>query len=484
MYDRVLYRNKQEFRIYMSIDSGKKVNEVLSRGIDSFIDPDDSFKEKLQAKIQGEYNKDIIVKFGVDPTRPDIHLGHAVVFRKLRQLQDLGCKIVFLVGDFTALIGDPTGKSKVRPEMEQKEIESNMQTYLDQVDKILRTEKEVFSWIRNSDWFIGVTDIESPENKKVTLTVKDGGEEKKIPIPTNSFVGKALVYNQTRMQSTHLNKNKIHGVTLLTLLSTLKKITYSQLIQRDMFQNRLEDEEDLYMHEMLYPVLQGIDSHILAKVYGSCDLEIGGTDQMFNMMMARDIMKKHEQDPQSVMTAELLVGTDGKEKMSKSLDNYIAITDDPEDMYGKVLSIPDNVISHYFELATYTPVSEVEKIQEELEDGSTNPKDIKMRLAREVVAIYHGQEAAKEAEKSFEKTFSEGGIPDDILKKEVKKGSRLMDVLVDTGLVSSKSQFRRLVDQGAVRNMKTEEKISDHHYALQESAVYKVGKKRFIEISV
>lgn len=466
-------------------DKEKKIDDILTRGVGEFIDPDDSFREKLIKKVRGEYDDDIVIKFGVDPTRPDIHLGHAVVFRKLRQLQDMGCKVIFLVGDFTALIGDPTGKSKVRPEIEQKEIEQNMQTFVDQIDKILRTDDETFSWIRNSDWYLSITDIMPSKEARITQKITDkDGKDITINHDPTSFIGRAVLYYQTRMQRTHLHQDEIRSITLRGLLWTLRSVTHSQLINRDMFQDRLDDDRELYMHEMMYPVLQGIDSHVLAHIYGSCDLEIGGTDQTFNMMMARDVMKYNNQEKQSVLSLDLLVGTDGTEKMSKSLDNYIAITDEPHDMYGKIMSIPDESIAHFFELATYTPLSEVEKIRDDIESGDENPKELKMRLAREVTAIYHGKEAAQEAEKTFEKTFSEGNIPDDITEVGVDAGERLMDVVTDAGLVSSNSQFRRLVDQGAITNTDADEKITDHHYSVNETATFKIGKKRFIKVDV
>jgi tyrosyl-tRNA synthetase len=385
----------------------KDVDELLSRGVGTFVDLDGAFKKKLLKKIKGEYDKDIIVKLGVDPSRPDIHLGHAVIMRRLRQFQDLGCKVVFIIGDFTARIGDPTGRSKVRPELELAEVEKNAQTYIDQVGKILRTDQAVFSWIRNSDWFTNVTDINLPDDYQINMDINTKGKNLKIPIPPNSFVGKAVAFEQSRMQSKIAKvKDSVSVITLSNLLWTLRNLTHSRLIERDMFQERIKGGQELYLHEMMYPVLQGLDSYVLSQIYGSCDLEIGGTDQTFNMLIGRDIMKSNNVPEQSVMSLELIVGTDGKEKMSKSLDNYIAITDTPSDMFGKVMSIPDHIISQYFLLATYTPLGEIEEIKNKLHDGKTNPKDIKMRLAKEIVAIYHGEAAAKVAENDFLETFS------------------------------------------------------------------------------
>lgn len=440
------------------------VNEILTRGVGSFIDPDGKFKEKLIKKIKGEYEKDIIVKFGVDPTRPDIHLGHAVAFRKLRQLQNLGCKVVFLVGDFTALIGDPTGKSKVRPELEQAAIEANLKTYLDQVGQILLTDEKYFSWIRNSDWFYNISDIFS-----------------------GTFQEKAVLFEKTRMQLTHLGKTGVHNVSISNLLWVLKHVTYARLIQRDMFQDRIKSGEELYMHEMLYPVLQGLDSHLIKEIYGSCDLEIGGTDQTFNMHMGRDIMKINNEEQQAVLSVELLVGIDGKEKMSKSLDNYIAITDEPSNMFGKIMSVPDSAIVKYFELATYTPIDEIKEIEKNISSEKVNPKDIKMRLAKEVVAMYYGDKKADEAEENFVGTFQKGGIPEDIQTTQASTQDELSDILVKENVVSSKTEWRRLVEEGGVTLFEEggfNKKIEDPKFKIIEDLVIKIGKRRFIKINI
>ncbi|HET8575319.1 MAG TPA: tyrosine--tRNA ligase [Candidatus Paceibacterota bacterium] len=457
-----------------------KIEEILSRGVGDFYDPEDVFRKKLQKKIEGKYQGEIIIKFGVDPTRPDIHLGHAVVFRRLRALQDLGCKVVFLVGDFTAQIGDPTGKSKVRPEIEQREVEENMKTYLDQVGKILRTEKEVFSWMRNSEWFYTVTDIASP--KEITMNVKNEKGSFEIPINPNSFVGKAVYYESTRMQKTALGKDQVVGVSLRGLISTLRSITHSRLIERDMFQERIKNEQELSMHEMLYPVLQGIDSVMIERIYGSCDLEVGGTDQTFNMLMGRDVMKINKMTPQAVLSFKLLVGTDGVEKMSKSLGNYISITDAPSDMYGKVMSIPDTAVLSFFELCTYTPIENVRDIEKKLAKGA-NPRDAKMQLAKEIVSIYHGEDAAGKAEKDFVETFQKGGLPKDLPKTEASEGALLLDILLSQKFVKSKTDFKRLVDEGAI-SVFGGEKITDHFFQVKEDMVVKIGKKRFLKISV
>jgi tyrosyl-tRNA synthetase len=453
----------------------RDVEEVLSRSVGSFIDPSNSFREKLEKKANDEYDKDLVIKLGVDPTRPDIHLGHAVILRKLRQFQDLGCKVIFLVGDVTAQIGDPTGKSKIRPEITGEEVERNMRTFLEQVGKILSTDEKVFSWITNSEWFLNVTDLAVDPGLKIDIDGK--------PLDPNSIVGKAVIFENTRLQKTALKKNQIINFTLRQFLATLRFVTHSRLIDRDMFQERLKSGEELYMQEMMYPVLQALDSVAIAQIYGSCDLEIGGTDQTFNMLMGRDIMKVNGLPEQAVMSLEILPGTEGKEKMSKSLDNYIAITDTANDMYGKVMSIPDSVIATYFRLATYTPLAEVEEIEKELLKGGTNPRDVKMRLARQIVAEYHGEEAGKSAEANFVETFSKGGIPTDVQVIKTAPGSRLVDVLLSQpGLIESKSEWRRLVEEGAVSDAVSGEKIISADIEITEPVTLKIGKRRFVRI--
>lgn len=445
-----------------------EIENLIKRGVSDFVDPENIFLKKLN-----ESPKNIIIKFGVDPTRPDIHLGHAVVLRKLRKFQDLGCKVVFLVGDYTAKIGDPTGKSKVRPEIDQKEIEKNMKTYLDQVGKILKTDKDVFSWIRNSDWFVSPNDLEPKQG--ILVRILNRG------INPRSVVGKAILFNETRMQKTALKREEIVTITLTSFLSNLRKITHSRLIERDMFQKRLQNKEELFMHEMMYPVLQGVDSHVISKIYGSCDLEIGGTDQTFNMLLGRDVMKNTGQKQQSVLSVNVLVGTDGKEKMSKSLDNYIAITDEPNDMYGKVMSIPDTAIFDYFELCTFTPLSHIEEMKNKMDSGSVNPRDLKMELARQIVTEYHGEKKAKEAEDDFVKKFQKGEIPENIETIEIEKDSDPREVFVSKGIAKSKSELKRLFDGGGVTNIETKEKVPSPEEI--KNGTYKFGSKSFYKIN-
>jgi tyrosyl-tRNA synthetase len=270
-------------------------------------------------------------------------------------------------------------------------------------------------------------------------------------------------------------------VSLWNLMYTLKHITHSQLIERDMFKKRIESDKHLYMHEMMYPVLQGTDSNTIAGFFGTCDLEVGGTDQIFNMLIGRPIMKSNNFEPQAVLAFKILEGLDGKEKMSKSLDNYVGITDEPNNMYGKIMSIPDSSIGNYFELCTQTPMKEVESIRSGLINNSLHPKEAKMSLAKQIVEIYHGKEKAQQAEESFVNTFQNKETPEDVTEIIVNSSDLLIDTLVKHNLVSSKTEFRRLVDEHAITNLDANEKISDYTIKATEG-VYRIGKKRFCKI--
>ncbi len=452
------------------ISTKNQIDEILTRGVGEFIDPDGTFRKKLENNPEK-----IVIKLGVDPTRPDIHLGHAVILHKLRRFQDLGCKVIFLIGDITAQIGDPTGKSKIRPEIEYLEIQKNMKTYLDQVDKILLKDEKVFSWTMNSDWFVSINDVMAPDNMVINMTA---GEKKfsTPPLPGNNIFAKAHHWEKTRMQ-----KGNINSYTFINLLSILRKISFSRLIERDMFQDRIKNGEPIFMHEMMYPIIQGIDSNAIANIFGSCDLEVGGTDQHFNMLMGREIMEMNKKVPQAVISFKILEGLDGKEKMSKSLDNYVGITDEPADMYGKIMSIPDSSIVNYYELCTFTPLDEVEEITKKLEGGKENPKNLKMQLAKQIVAIYHGEKKSEEAEASFVNTFQKGEIPEEMTEIETN-GENLMDLLVLNKVVASKGEYRRLVDEGAVTDLDKDEKIEDVNLIPEKGNKFRLGKKRFIKI--
>ncbi len=454
------------------------VQELLTRGVGTFVDPGDTFRKKLIAKALGEYQKPIHIKFGVDPTKPDIHLGHAVVLRKLRQMQDLGCHVIFLIGDYTAQIGDPTGKNKTRPDIEQSAVEENMHTYLAQVGKILRTDTEVFSWIRNSDWFVSPTDILLPDD----AVVEFHQDQTHLRLPPQSLMGKMAAYQETRMQAKK-GSGVVHTVSLTNLLWVIKHITLAQLSERDMFQKRIHEGESLHMHEMLYPVIQGIDSDVLARIYGSCDLEVGGTDQTFNLLMGRRVMEMNKREPQAVLSFELLVGLDGKEKMSKSLDNYISIIDTPTEMFGKVMSLSDEMMPIYYTLCTFTPIEEIGRIEKRIQAGELHPKQAKQELAQQITEMYYGQEDARKARENFDATFQKGGVPEEMTTVSCRSGSVLVDVLLAHHIVESKTEYRRLLEAGAVKR-NGEEKIIDPFLTVTEMLIVKVGKHRFVKIVI
>jgi tyrosyl-tRNA synthetase len=444
------------------------IDEILSRGVGEFIDPGNVFREKLEKNPTS-----VVIKLGVDPTRPDIHLGHAVILQKLRQFQELGAKVVFLIGDFTSQIGDPTGKSKLRPEVGAAEVKKNMATYLNQVGKILKEDPKVFSWITNSDWYVSVNDILAPGGASISITVNKK-KFKSPPLSGNHVLAKAAHWEKTRMQ-----KGPVYIYTWITVLSILRKITLSRLVERDMFQERMKKSEPVFMHEIMYPVIQGIDSDAIANIYGSCDLEVGGTDQHFNMLLGREVMEMNKKTPQAVLSFKLLEGLDGTEKMSKSLGNYVGITDEPEDMYGKIMSIPDSSIVNYYELCTFTPLAEVESIKEKLGKGEGNPKEIKMALAKQIVSIYHGEKKSERAEEDWISKFQRREIPEKV--EEVKNGGRPIDVLVASGIAGSASVARRLFDSGSVTDMTTGEKIGSKTEFVK-GHTYKIGKHNFIKI--
>jgi tyrosyl-tRNA synthetase len=389
------------------------INKLLTRNVEEIIDAE-SLRKKLLS------GKKLRIKFGVDITRPDIHIGHAVALRKLREFQELGHTVIFLIGDATTRIGDPTGKDKTRPLIEEDEIKKNTKTYIDQVGKILDMNKTEIR--RNSEWF--------------------------------------------------------DKMSMSDFVNLLTKVTYSQIINREAFQKRIAEGKEIFAHELIYPVLQGYDSVVL-----KADVAVHA-DQLFNEHFGRMYQEKFNQEPQAIMTLPILVGTDGKNKMSKSLDNYIGITDEPNNMFGKVMSIPDNAIIDYFKLATDIPIKEIENIKIELEAGA-NPKDIKMRLAKEIVIIYHGEKKAKNSEKSFVNIFSEGGAPEEIEEVIVPKGATLVNAIIgrEGYFVKSKTDLRRLVMQGAVTEIGGE-KINDINFNFEKDTTLKIGKKRFLKIKI
>jgi len=397
----------------MKIDK-EKIKQLLSRNVEQVIDTEILEKHLLSGKK-------LRIKYGVDVTSPMLHLGHGVNLWKMRELQELGHKVVFLIGDFTTRIGDPSGKSILRPQISKKQIEKDALKYKKQVSKILLTDSSVFEERRNSEWY-----------DKMNL---------------NDF------------------------------FQLLSKITHAQLIQRDMFQGRIKKEQEIYVHELLYPILQGYDSVML-----NSDLTIIGQDQLFNELMGRDYQKVFNQIPQSIITTTITPGIDGKEKQSKSLGNYIAILDTPKDKYGKIMSIPDNLIVSYFKVYTRLLLSEIKEIEKQLKQG-TNPRDLKARLGFEIVKLYHNEKIAKEIEQEFNRIFRDKKIPKNLPVYPIKKKeATLIDILVETKLTISKGEARRLIGQGGVRINDKVIKDWQHEFILKPNMIIKVGKRRFIKL--
>jgi tyrosyl-tRNA synthetase len=388
------------------------MDELLTRGVDQIIG-----REELEETLAGK--RKLRIKFGVDPTRPDLHIGHAVALRKLRALQDLGHTVIFLIGDYTTKIGDPSGKSKTRPMLSDAEIKANVQTYLDQVGLILNTRKAEIRY--NSEW--------------------------------------------------------LGQLSFGDLIQLASNVSVAQTIERDDFKNRLAAGQELALHELLYPLMQAYDSVAL-----EADVEFGGTDQLFNLMAGRALQKKLGQKPQVVFTCELLVGTDGVKKMSKSLDNYIAVTDAPVDMYGKVMSIPDNLIAPYYKLCTEIPLETINALVRTLAEGA-NPRDSKASLAREIVRLYHGDTAALKAEESWNATYRDKSGPTEDQIEEVKLGAKpvpLVDLLIQIGAASSKTEARRLIQQNGVRLDNAT--ITDETTSATPGSMLQVGKRRFYQL--
>lgn len=389
---------------------------MKSFSLDQFRGLEEVISEAELANILSSGRK-LRIKLGVDPSRPDIHLGHAIPLRILRQLQDMGHTVIFLIGDATGRIGDPSGKNKTRPVLTEAEIKANAKTYLDQVGRVLDVKKAEIRY--NSEW-----------------------------------------HDQLQFAD---------------LLKLAANFTVAQLIERDDFSNRLASGNELALHELLYPVMQAYDSVML-----KADIELGGTDQLFNMLAGRALQKKLDQRPQIVITAKLLVGLDGVNKMSKSLDNYISLINEPTDMYGKVMSIPDSLIAPYYELCTDIDLGVIEELVKTLAEGA-NPRDSKASLAREIVRIYHGEAAALKAENNWNATFRDKQGPTKDQITEVKYNDKpLIDFLVVDGLVSSKSEVRRLIMSKGIRV--NEAVVEDEAQSLAPGDIINIGKTRFYKL--
>ena len=391
--------------------------ELISRGVEEII-PEQELRHKIENSIKND--KPLIVKLGCDPSRPDLHIGHSVVLRKLRHFQDLGHQAVLVIGDFTAMIGDPTGRNKTRPQLTIEDARDNAKTYLDQSGAVL-----------NMD----------------TLRV---------------------VYN-----SKWLNEMSFSDVIKLSSSTTV-----ARMLERDDFNKRYASKVPISLHEFLYPLAQAQDSVELVS-----DVELGGTDQKFNLLMGRNLQKIVGQKPQCILTMPILEGTDGIEKMSKSYGNDIGISDSANDMYGKTLSIPDNIMLSWFTLAADVDKNHLHEVSQKLEDGSINPMGLKRELARKIVTLYHDENKAIEAENHFNKVTVSKGVPDDIDDYQLKQDDLLVNIIADSGLLDSKSEARRMIKQSAVKI--DGETVTDIHYKIttSDSFILKIGKRKFLKVS-
>ena len=398
---------------FLSVD---KQMELIRHGVEEII-PEDALIKKLEKSKK--HNTPLIIKLGCDPSRPDLHIGHGVVLRKLRHFQDLGHQAVLLIGDFTAMIGDPSGRNKTRPSLSLEEAKANAESYVNQSKVIL--------------------DVDSLK----------------------------ILYNYE-----WLNTMKFSDVIELA-----SKYTVARMLERDDFTKRYQSETPILLHEFLYPLAQGMDS-----VEIKADVELGGTDQKFNLLVGRDLQREYGQEPQCIITLPLLEGTDGVEKMSKTYGNEIGLLDPPEDKYGKIMSISDDMIVKYFKLAADADDQKVEAIKYLLSDSKTNPRDVKRELGRAIVKLYHGADEAQAAEQHFDKVIVQKDIPDEMDEVELKSDQLLVDIITNAGLTKSKGEARRLIKQNAVKLDGAVCKDIDQKLHAGKESVIKVGKRRFLKV--
>ena len=396
----------------MSFLPVKEQLEIIKRGTVEIV-PESELVEKLTKSYKE--NKPLKIKLGVDPTRPDLHLGHSVILRKLRQFQDLGHEAILIIGGFTAMIGDPTGQNTTRPPLTLEEVEANAQTYIEQAAKILDSEK--LTLVNNNDW--------------------------------------------------------LGPMSFMDVIKLTSKMTVARMIERDDFSKRFNNNESISLHEFLYPLAQGQDS-----VYLHSDVELGGTDQKFNLLVGRQLQKDVGQNPQVALMMPLLVGTDGSAKMSKSYDNYIGIDENPNDMYGKSLSIPDELIYTYFELVTDVSINDLQAVEEK---AKSDPRNAKHDLAFAITKLYHGEEAAKEARNHFEQTVINKQVPDDAPEFELDGSKRIMEIIGELKFSPSNGETKRLIKQGGVSI--DGEKVTDFGLEVTVDSgaekVLKVGKRKY-----
>ena len=385
---------------------------IIQRGTDEIL-PLEELKKKL------EKNKPLRVKLGMDPTAPDLHLGHTVVINKMKQLQDLGHEIIFLIGDFTGMIGDPTGKNVTRKPLTKEDVRENAKTYTDQVFKILDKDKTRIAF--NSEWM-------------------------------------------SKMNSTEM-------------ISLASKHTVARMLERDDFSKRYKGGQAISIHEFLYPLVQGYDSVALRA-----DIELGGSDQKFNLLVGRELQKQADMEPQVILTMPILEGLDGVQKMSKSLGNYIGIDEDPDSMFGKIMSISDDLMWRYLELLSFESLETIESWKKEVKDGE-NPRNIKFRLAEEIITRFHDKDQAQKAQQNFIDRFAKNQIPDEMDEFSFSKGIKVANLLKDSNLVSSTSEAFRMIKQGAVKI--DGEKLTDKDLAPDEGTlVFQVGKRKFARVTI
>lgn len=391
--------------------------KIISKGAAEIINLEE-LKEKL---ISAEKtNRPLIVKLGLDPSAPDIHLGHTVVLRKIKQLQDLGHKAVIVIGDFTGMIGDPTGKSKTRKQLTREQVLENAKTYEEQLFKILDKDKTEVRF--NSEWLA-----------------------------------------------------KLNFKEVIELAS---KYTVTRMLEREDFKNRFNNQQSIGIHEFFYPLMQAYDS-----IEIEADIELGGTDQKFNVLMGRTLQKEYKKEVQIAIFMPILEGISGRDKMSKSLHNYVGINESAEEMFRKLMQIPDNLIVKYYELVTDLHPDEIEKIKQKLKNEEVNPRDVKLQLAREMVALYHNNEETEKAENNFINVFSKRHIPEEMPSLKILPEENIVDAVTNAKLAASKSEARRLVLQGGVKV--NGEKVMDfNNVELKNGDVIQVGKGKFVRITI
>jgi tyrosyl-tRNA synthetase len=394
-------------------ENNVNITELLDRGVADVIE-----RKHLEGRLKK--GEKLRVKLGIDPSGTDLHLGHAVVLRKLRQFQQAGHTVVLIIGDWTARIGDPSGKKETRPQLTPAQVKANAQKYLDQIALILDPKKIEVRW--QSEWF--------------------------------------------------------DAFTLQTIIELAAKFTVQRLLERDDFKQRMKEGLDVRYHEPMYCLLQGYDS-----VPIKADLELGGNDQLFNVLKGREVQEIFKLPPQDVLTVPLLIGLDGKDKMGKSLKNYIALADTPADMFGKAMSIPDALIIDYFTLATDVPFAEIQAIAHGLKDGTANPRDMKARLAQEIVTLYHGKERAAGAATEFDRVFKSHEMPADMPEMRLTSSTVRPDaLLVELKLAPSKSEAQRVIGQGGLKVAGVVVKDWKQEITLKNGDVVQAGKRKFVRV--